>query len=134
MEPPPDGVFEDKPKFSLLHSWSEFYINLHAGLKQFPKRDRHGIGERMENIAFDILDYLVLASKKDTSSRLLLLEKMDRELVKEKILIRLSNKIGAMNDTVYIDLEKKILEMGKQVGGWIKSEKKKKDNHAPLFS
>ena len=88
----------------------------------------------MENIAFDILDYLVLASKKDTSSRLLLLEKMDRELVKEKILIRLSNKIGAMNDTVYIDLEKKILEMGKQVGGWIKSEKKKKDNHAPLFS
>ncbi len=126
-EPTLDGFFEDKSKFSLLHSWSEFYLNLNVALKQFPKRDRHGIGERMENIAFDILDYLILASKKDSASRLLLLEKMDRELIKEKILVRLSNKIGAMNDVIYIDLEKRILEMGKQVGGWIKYEKEERE-------
>lgn len=52
-----------------------------------------------------------------------LLEKMDRELVKEKILVRLSNKIKALPETKYISLEKRIIEMGRMVCGWIKSEK-----------
>ncbi len=133
-DPPPDnphaaaGSIKYETKFSLLHSWSEFYICVNAAVKQFGKRDRHGIGERMEKIAFDFLDYLVLASKKKSDSRMNLLEKMDRELVKEKILVRLSYKIGALPEPRYIDLEKRIIEMGRQVGGWIKGEHKRSEN------
>lgn len=101
---------------------------LNASVKQFPKRDRHSIGERMENIAFDFLDYLVLASKKMGDSRMNLLEKMDREIVKEKILVRLSHKIKALPETRYIDMEKRLIDMGRQIGGWIKSEKKKQED------
>jgi len=84
----------------------------------------------MEKISFDFLDYLVLASKKKDDARMNLLEKMDRELVKEKILTRLAHKIKALPEKRYIDLEKRILEMGKQIGGWIKYEKKKTENNA----
>ena len=134
--PPPNASggtcpsFENQSKFSLLHTWSEFYLILNSCIKQFPKRDRHGIGERMEKISFDFLDYLVLASKKKDDARMNLLEKMDRELVKEKILTRLAHKIKALPEKRYIDLEKRILEMGKQIGGWIKYEKKKTENNA----
>lgn len=103
------------------------YLCLNAAVKQFEKRDRHGIGERMENISFDFLDYLVLASKKKGDSRMNLLEKMDRELVKEKILVRLSHKIKALPEQKYLDLERRIIEMGRQVGGWIKSERKRSE-------
>lgn len=52
-----------------------------------------------------------------------ILEKLDRELVTEKILVRLSNRIKAMSDGQYIDIEKRIIEMGRMTGGWIKDEK-----------
>ena len=72
-----------------------------------------------------MLEYLILASKKDDEQRINLLEKLDRELVKEKILVRLSNRIKAMSDSSYIDIEKRTIEIGKMIGGWIKDEKKK---------
>jgi len=70
-----------------------------------------------------MLEYLILASKKGDEQRINLLEKLDRELVKEKILVRLSNRVKAMSDSSYIDIEKRIIEMGKMIGGWIKDEK-----------
>ena len=72
-----------------------------------------------------MLEYLILASKKEDEQRINLLEKLDRELVKEKILVRLSNRVKAMPDSPYIDIEKRIIEMGKMIGGWIKDEKRK---------
>lgn len=72
-----------------------------------------------------MLEYLVLASKKNNKQRINLLEKLDRELVKEKILVRLSNRIRAMSDSSYINIEKRIIEIGKMIGGWIKDEKRK---------
>ena len=72
-----------------------------------------------------MLEYLILASKKNDEQRINLLEKLDRELVKEKILVRLSNRVKAMSDNSYIDIEKRIIEMGKMIGGWIKDEKGK---------
>lgn len=121
----PDHIFGTDEKFSLLHSWSELYIAIHAALKQFPKRDSNGIGRRIEETALNMLEYLILASKKDDEQRINLLEKLDRELVKEKILVRLSNRVKAMSDSSYIDIEKRIIEMGKMIGGWIKDEKGK---------
>ena len=121
----PDHIFGTDEKFSLLHNWSELYIRIHAALKQFPKRDTHGIGRRIEETALNMLEYLILASKKDDEQRINLLEKLDRELVKEKILVRLSNRIKAMSDSSYIDIEKRTIEIGKMIGGWIKDEKKK---------
>jgi len=70
-----------------------------------------------------MLEYLILASKKKGSQRILILEKLDRELITEKILVRLSNRIKAMSDSQYIGIEKQIMEMGKMTGGWIKSER-----------
>jgi hypothetical protein len=72
-----------------------------------------------------MLEYLILASKKDDEQRINLLEKLDRELIKEKILVRLSNRVKAMSDSSYIDIEKRIIEMGKMIGGWIKDERRK---------
>ena len=70
-----------------------------------------------------MLEYLILASKKSGAQRMNILEKLDRELVTEKILVRLSNRIKAMSDGQYIDIEKRIVEMGRMTGGWIKAER-----------
>lgn len=91
--------------------------------------DKHSIGIRIENSLFEILDYLVLASKKTGNQRMLLLEKIDRENIKIQIMIRVSNKIKAMKDSHYIEIEKMLLEIGKMIGGWIKSENKNKSEN-----
>ncbi len=42
---------------------------MHATLKQFPIRDSHGIGGRIEETALNMLEYLILASKKEDEKR-----------------------------------------------------------------
>jgi hypothetical protein len=127
MSPPgtPYTPIESRDTFSLLHRWSELYITIHTSLKQFPKRDAHGIGARIETLALSMLEYILMASKKNGASRILILEKLDRDLVQEKILVRLANRIRAMSDSQYITIEKHIVDMGRMTGGWIKSEREK---------
>lgn len=125
MISPPFVQTESKEKFLLLHHWEEYYLILSASLKQFPKRERHSLGHKIDDTALSILDYILLASQKSNQSRLLALEKLDREIAREKILIRLSHKMGVLSDHLYFDLEKRLLEMGRMTGGWLKYEKNK---------
>lgn len=124
MYPPPDGIFNISARFSLLHTWSEFYLSLQAALKQFDKRDRHGLGARLDEGALNVLDLLLLASNRRAKSRLLALDKLDRELAREKILVRLAHHSKMLKDGRYANLERKLITMGNMTGGWIRKERK----------
>jgi len=110
-------------KFSLLNHWSEFYLDMYEMLKQFPKRDRHALGIRIESTALSMLDLILLSSKKSAPTKIVILEKIDITFTREKILIRMAHKIKALSDSNYKKLEEKLIVMGKEVGGWLKYEK-----------
>lgn len=123
MSTSPNGILDASEKFSLLHNWTEFYLALTVALKEFPKRDRHSLGRRLDDNALEMLDMLILASRRRGAARLRALDKLDRELVVANILLRLANRTRALKDSRYISLEKRVVVMGKMVGGWTKFEK-----------
>ena len=49
------------------------------------------------------------------------LEKASVKLGLLKILIRLSNDIKILDNKKYLELEEKIIEIGRMIGGWIKA-------------
>lgn len=77
----------------------------------------------MQNILIEIIELLYLAISKHGPSRLMILNKTD---IKLKVLVtytRLAYKTKCLNDAGFAEISKIIIEIGKMLGGWIKSEK-----------
>lgn len=79
------------------------------------------MGQKCENITLEILELLFLANSKQSRSRLLILNKVDVKLKILKTLIRLCFDVKVINQKKYLILQEKLQEIGKMLGGWIKS-------------
>lgn len=99
----------------------DFYKHLYENLKQIDKRDRYTWGEKCENVA---LESLVLISKINFLPKI-----RQHEILKElsfkidllKILLRLGNELKILDNKKYLAREKELVEIGKMIGGWIKT-------------
>lgn len=91
-----------------------------------PKKDRYTLGIKLEKLILDLLETLFLAKSKFGASKMLLLNNADLKLKVIMLMIRLSSKVKAITDNKYLHLEGKALEIGRMLGGWIKSEYKTK--------
>jgi len=86
-----------------------------------PKQDRHTIGERIQNITLDLLKSLISASRADKRSKTEYLGKAATQLDLLKILVRLAEDIRAIPTKRYLSLSERLQEIGKMLGGWIRS-------------
>ncbi|OHA56835.1 MAG: hypothetical protein A2114_02030 [Candidatus Vogelbacteria bacterium GWA1_51_14] len=69
---------------------------------------------------------MILAENKTGSSKLLIIQKADVNAKILKYLLRLAYEIKALPESKYISSEMKLVEIGKMLGGWIKSIKLKR--------
>jgi hypothetical protein len=99
---------------------TDVFIDVHTRVSSFPKRDQYTLGKRIEDTLLDILSLIVLARAKNGRSELLILEKIDVKLREVMTLIRIAEKTKSLKTSGYASLSKKILEVGKILGGWIK--------------
>jgi len=89
-------------------------------LAKFPKDQRYILGQRIENGLLDILEILIEASF--TKEKLSLLRKANLNLEKFRFLARLSKDMRYINLNAYEYQAKLVNEIGKMLGGWIKSQ------------
>lgn len=87
----------------------------------FPKQDRHTICQRCENCILDILENILLASQTTKSEKLPILEKTSAKLNLLRVFVRLMKETRAIDSKKYIVLETCIDEIGRILGGWIRS-------------
>lgn len=106
-----------------MHKLYEFYARLYAGVKMLPKKDRYTLGVRMEQTALEILELALLARTKTGVSQLLILNKIDIKLKILKLFIRLATEMKALPTGTYAELEGRLLEIGRILGGWLKTAK-----------
>jgi len=92
-------------------------------LEVFPKRQKFSIGQKCENIIIEILESIIIASQVPKTSKLLYLEKASIKLNILKIFFRLLKEFRIVDIKKYINLETYCQEIGKMLGGWIKSIK-----------
>lgn len=105
----------------------DFYIEAHSRISNFPKREQYTLGKRIEDLILEIISLAVLARAKNGRSELLIVEKIDVHLKEIMILLRISEKIKSLKTAGYTVLSKKLIELGKIIGGWIKNMKAKND-------
>ena len=89
----------------------------HTG--KFPRNHRFVLGERLERNLYELLEILIRA--KYTKQRQELLEKANLQLEILRFQIRLAKDLQCLKVNSYAFAAKALDEIGKMVGGWLKS-------------
>ena len=75
----------------------------------------------MKNLVLEILELLIEAETAKRDWKAPILEIASCKLGLLKILLRLGNDIKILEDKKYLTAQEQILEIGRQLGGWIKA-------------
>ena len=79
------------------------------------------MGGKIENLIVELLIAVLKSTYSPKDKKLLLLKEADEKIFILKTLIRLAKETQSLNIKKYITLEEKLQEIGKMLGGWIKS-------------
>lgn len=91
-------------------------------LAQYPKGEKFALVVDIKRCMDTILERIIEANKKYYKKTTL--QELDVEIMKLKAYIRLSYKLGFLPIKKYELWSEKVVEIGRMVGGWIKSTAK----------
>jgi four helix bundle protein len=86
---------------------------------RFPRDQRYQLGERIENIMFDVLENLIEAKYRKDKREILF--NANVQLEKLRFFIRLAHELKFINHQRYAYIFEQINQIGIQLGGWLKS-------------
>ena len=104
---------------SIFEKTYEFILWLYPTINKFPKSQRFVLGQQIENTVLEILKGIIQANQE--KNKLAYLKQISVDLDKLRILIRLSKDLKFINLKQYQFSADKVNEIGKMLGGWIKS-------------
>ncbi|PIU01888.1 hypothetical protein COT68_00830 [bacterium (Candidatus Torokbacteria) CG09_land_8_20_14_0_10_42_11] len=110
----------DIPIFKKIY---ELYKIFYGFRNSVPKQDRYALWQKCENILLETLENILLASQMPKTKKLPVLEKASLKLNLFRIFIRLAKEIKTIDRKKYILLQENTDEVGRMLGGWIKSTK-----------
>jgi hypothetical protein len=93
----------------------------YQAIGQFPKSEKYALGTDMKKCMHQILEYTIVAHKKYYKKTTL--QELDVEVTKLKAYTRLAKDLGFLPFKKYEVWSGYNVEIGKMVGGWIKSAK-----------
>lgn len=97
----------------------ELILWIYPAVNKFPKTQRFVLGQQIENTTLNLLKLIIQANAE--RSKLPYLKQTSVELDKLRILIRLSKDLKFFSIKQYEFAAEKINEIGKMLGGWMKS-------------
>src|SRR3989338_5076973 len=103
----------------------DLYKEFYSLRLSVPKQDRYALWQKCENLLIDVLEGIILASQQSKSEKLPTLEKTSVKLNFLRVCIRLMKDLNAINTKKYIIIEANLDEIGRMLGGWIKSTKER---------
>ena len=87
----------------------------------FPRAHRHSFTRRLLDAAFDLRERLEMANLRRGKARLAQLRLADEALSKVRVYLRLAVRWQWMNGGQYHHAADMVAEIGRLLGGWIKS-------------
>ena len=110
---PDDGARRAGPALEAMYQLTRWLI---PALDRFPRRQKFLLGDRIQTTALTGLERLVEATF--TRNRGRLLDRVNVDLDKLRLLIRLSKELGYLDTRRYEHAARRIDEVGRLVGGW----------------
>jgi hypothetical protein len=91
-------------------------------LLKFPKIQRHFLGQTCSAYLLEILEKILASAQTiHISEKMTPLRQASAKLDTLKLLIRLAKDCKCISNTQYLHMESKLQEIGRMIGGWIKS-------------
>jgi len=85
------------------------------------KQDRTALWPRCENLVLEVLEGIILASQVRKAQKLEPLERVSLKLNVLRVFLRLAKDVKAIDLKKYALIQEMIDEIGRMLGGWIKS-------------
>jgi len=111
-------MYKNLPIFEKTY---ELILWLYPLINKFPKSQRFVLGQQIETAALEILKGVIYANQERYKTPVL--SKISVELDILRILIRLSHDLKFIGIRQYQFGAEKINEIGKMLGGWLKSQR-----------
>ena len=108
---------------SVLKKTYDLYKTFHEYRKVISKIDRFTIFERSENLIIDVIELSNEAGYGKGSNKVVILDRASVKLNTLRLLIRLMKDTGSLDLKKYATLQTVIDEIGRMLGGWIRSMK-----------
>lgn len=101
----------------------ELYKLLSSFRNTVPKHDRHGLWQRTEEQCLFVIESLFLAGQQNKNKKYEALEQVSVRLNVLRLLVRLAKDTKTIDLKKYVLVQQIIDEIGRMLGGWIKSTK-----------
>jgi len=90
-----------------------------------PRQDKYAIWQRSEDTMIDIIEDILLASQTKQAEKVPILERASMKLNLLRVFVRLMKETKIIDGKKYVALQGMIDEIGRMLGGWIKSSKER---------
>ena len=110
----------------IIHKSYEFYRALHDLEKTIPKTQRYTLWQRCYGAALDILKGLLKVGYLAPEKRADELVQVSADLDMLRVFFRLAFDIKIIDKKKYIAIQQALDEIGRMLGGWLKSIRAKK--------
>lgn len=110
----------DIPIFKKIY---DLYKQFHVIRNKAAKQDRYTIYQKCENTLLEVIEGILEASQLSKHEKLPVLEKTSLKLNFLRVFFRLLKDVKSIDLKNYAFMEENIDEIGRMLGGWIKSTK-----------
>ncbi len=110
----------DMPIFRKTYELYKIFYGYRASV---PKQDRYTIWQRCETLILEALEGILYASQTSRQEKLPILERTSVKLNFLRVFVRLMKDTKAVDTKKYLIMESAIDEIGRMLGGWIRSTK-----------
>lgn len=108
---------------SVIKKMYEFYKLFYGYSKLFPKKDKYTLGSKCEMYIIETLELLLAAGNSPRLEKMAYIKQANIKFDTLKVFIRLAQDVKMIDEKKYMELQKRIQEIGRMIGGWQKSVK-----------
>ena len=110
-----------KPKLQVQQRVYDMMLYAYPALEQFPKSQKFSLAQDMKHCMDKIIRLVITVNKKYTKKTTL--QELDVEIAALKVYVRLAADLQYLPLKKYEVWSKKLVAIGKMVGGWIRSQR-----------
>ena len=114
----------EKIEMPILSQFLVLYESIHKLVFTFPKYERYSLGEKVQNTILSSIELVIIANGSNKYDKERILLKANAKIEVLKILIRIGLNCEVIEIDKYLDIVKKLQEIGKMIHGWIRYTRK----------
>lgn len=107
----------------ILKKTYDLYRVFYGYRASVPKQDRYTIWQKCESLMIEVLEGILVAGQTAKAEKLPHLDRTSAKLNILRVFIRLMKDVKAIDAKKYVSTEAAIDEIGRMLGGWIRSTK-----------